>query len=190
MAQQRANEMKPGQGKESVLATYDATAIVGLKTIVCNAAIRRVDDDGEETIEMPKQRELLASAAVTRCLVPIRLRGSEIKAMRKIMKLTMAELAKKLDDRTAPETVSRWEADTQPMGGYAEKILRLLVCETLKGEAPGVEYNGSMIAQLRLIDPGRIDPNYEAPTVCLKLISLKEEKSGHIIEAWNAKQAA
>jgi hypothetical protein len=37
--------------------------------------------------------------------------------MRKIMDLTLAELDKKLDERTATETVSRWASEAQPMGG-------------------------------------------------------------------------
>src|SRR6266705_1662244 len=73
---------------ERVLEEYDATPLVGLRTLVHNAAIERA-----------LLRELLASAAVKRCIMPLRLRGSEVKAMRRILKLTLAELAKKLDER-------------------------------------------------------------------------------------------
>ena len=66
---------------------------------------------------------------------PVKLRGHEIKVMRRIIKLTLAELAKKLDERSAAETVSRWESEAQPMGSYAEKLLRLIVCEELKQNA-------------------------------------------------------
>jgi DNA-binding transcriptional regulator YiaG len=177
-------------GIRRILATYDATPHVGLSTIVCDAAIERVDEMGEETVELPKPRELRAAAAIARCLMPIRLQGWEIKAMRKIMRLTLAEFAKRLDERTAVETVSRWEADAQPMGGYAERIIRLLVCEELKKEAPGSEYNASMIANLKVYDPWKVDPSYKVPTICLKLIKLKEQPSGSIIETWNAKLAA
>ena len=156
--------------QERILDAYDATAHVGLRTVVCAAAVERVDANKEETIELPKQRELRASAAVVRCLMPDKLQGWEIKAMRKIMGLTLAELAKKLDERTAPETVSRWEADAQPMGGYADKVLRLLVCETLSKEAPGIEYNGSMLADLRVRDPWKGNPDYQVPPVVLHLI--------------------
>lgn len=182
--QHRVNAIK------RILESYDATPHVGLRTVVCNAAIERVDADGEETIELPKPRELRASAAVVRCLLPIKLRGWEIKAMRKIMGLTLADLAKKLDERTAVETVSRWEADAQPMGGYAEKILRLHVCEELRKDAPGIEYNAGMIADLRIRDPWKADPAYDLPPIVLTLIQLKEQSSGSIIETWNAKKAA
>jgi DNA-binding transcriptional regulator YiaG len=175
--------------KERLLDTYDATTHVGLRTIVCGAAIERVDASGEQTIELPKPRELRASAAVVRCLMPDKLQGWEIKTMRKIMGLTLAELAKQLDERTAVETVSRWEADAQPMGGYADKVLRLLICEKLSREAPGVEYNGGMLANLKVRDPWKSNPDYQVPSIVLHLIQLKEQ-SGSIIETWNAKQAA
>jgi DNA-binding transcriptional regulator YiaG len=171
-----------------ILPVYDASVEVGLCVHVHNAATERTDEGGEVTVELPKLVELLAAAAVARCLMPIKLRGSEIKAMRKIMGMTLADLAGRLDERTAPETVSRWESEAQPMGGYAERLLRLLVCEKLQKQAPGIEYNASMIADLRV--PGRLDPTSEPPCVQLWLIHLKEE-SGAIIDAWNdAKKAA
>jgi DNA-binding transcriptional regulator YiaG len=170
------------------LEDYDASALVGLHTIVCDAAIERVDTSGERTVEVPKLRELSASAAVSRCLMPIRLRGAEIKAMRKIMRLTLGDLAKRLDDRTAPETISRWESEAQPMGGYAEKILRLLVCEELKKEAPGIDYDGSKIAHLKVVDPWRADSNYKAPPVTLTYMPMRVDHT--VIEAWNEKKAA
>jgi DNA-binding transcriptional regulator YiaG len=179
-----------GKVRERVLESYDATPHVGLRTIVCNAAIARIDANHEATIEVPKPRELAAAAAIVRCLIPVKLQGREIKAMRKIMNMTLADLAKRLDERTAPETVSRWEADAQPIGGYADKVLRLLVCEELRKDAPGVEYNGAMLANLKVADPFKADPNYELPPIVLTLIQLKEQASGSIIETWNAKRAA
>ena len=73
-----------------VLDSYDATAHVGLRVIVRGAAVERVDGTCEATIELPKLNELRATAAMMRCLMPERLHGAEIKAMRKIMGLTLA----------------------------------------------------------------------------------------------------
>jgi hypothetical protein len=176
-------------GGERILEQYDATVHVGLKTIVCHAAIERVDEDGEETIELPKQRQLRASAAMVRCLTPVRLRGYELKSVRMILGYTLADLAGKLDSKTAVETISRWESESQPMGGYAEKVFRLLACEDLKTEAPGIEYNGGMISTMLVKDPWRLNPEHEVPYVVLSLIQMKES-SGSIIETWNAKLAA
>jgi DNA-binding transcriptional regulator YiaG len=167
------------------LETYDATRLVGLRTRVTNAAIEHIDEHGEKSIELPKLRELLVAAAISRCLMPIRLRGSELKTIRRLMRLTLADLASKLDERTAPETVSRWESEAQPMGGYVEKLIRLIVCEELCKEAPGVEYSASKIAHLKVIDPWRSNPNFEVPAVELKYVPMKVEHAA-IVDRWAA----
>jgi hypothetical protein len=102
--------------------------------------------------------------------------------------MTLAELAKGLGERTAVETVSRWESEVQPMGSYAEKILRLLVCEELKKEAPGIDYEASKIAYLTVLDPWRADPEYVVPPVELTYMPMRVNHS--VIEAWNEKKAA
>jgi hypothetical protein len=68
---------------------------------------------------------------------------------------------------------------------WAATSKRLLVCETLKEEAPGIEYNASLIANLRVIDPWRADPNYVVPPVVLVLVKIKQQ-AGPVIEAWAA----
>jgi len=182
-----ADQVGPRQEKmmDRELKEYNATPLVGLRTTVCGSAILNEVDD---TVEVPNLRELAAAAAVARCLMPIRLRGYEVKAIRKIMRCTLAELAKRMDERTAPETVSRWESEAQAMGGYAEKILRLVACEALTADAPGVEYKASMIAELVIIDPWRADPEFEVPSIVLTRVRLKEQ-SGSIINAWEKKAA-
>ena len=171
------------------LPLFDATPVVGLKTRVCASAIEHTDEDGNVTIELPKQRQLLASAAVLRCLMEIRLRGREIRALRKILGLAASEFAKELDGKTAPETISRWENEAQPIGSFAEKVLRLLVCEELREEAPGISYEASKIAHLRISDPWLANKDYELPYIYLVLTRVKEQ-SGSIIDAWDVKKAA
>ena len=171
---------KPAAPK--VISEYDASTLIGLKVIARHAAV--VSSDEEETVELPKLQELMAAAAIARCLMPERLRGHEIKAMRKILRMTLAELADGMDSKTAVETVSRWESDAQPMGGYAEKVLRLLVCERLHEKAPGIAYDGAMISALKQVDPWRADPSYELPAIVIELMLLKQ--NGHVEEAWAA----
>jgi transcriptional regulator with XRE-family HTH domain len=178
------------EGEEKILPIYDATTFVGLRTTVRNGAVERIESNGEPTIELPKLLELMAAASIVRCLNPIKLRGAEIRTLRKIMKLTMADLAKEMDVKTAAETISRWESENQPMGAYAEKVLRLIVCEKLKIEAPGVDYNARMIANLQVIDPWKANADYEVPAVDLWYGPLKDQCSGKIIEAWNGRKAA
>jgi hypothetical protein len=74
------------------------------------------------------------------------------------------------------------------MGGYAEKLLRLLVCEELQKQSPGIEYNASLIVNLRGIrEPWKVYPHYQVPPLELYLLQLKQS-SGMIIEAWSTKR--
>ena len=161
----------PAQAK--IIQDYDATALIGLRTRARHAAVMCGEDD--DAIELPKLDQLMATVAIVRCLMPQRLRGGEVKAMRKIMGMTLSELAQKLDEKTAVETVSRWESDTQPIGGYAEKVLRLLICEELRTKAPGVSYDGSMISHLKQVDPWRSNPDYELPIIEVELMKVKQD---------------
>ena len=177
---------KARKAVQKIIEAYDATALIGLKVIVRHAAIET--GCGEDaTIELPKLDELMATVAVTRCLMPERLRGWEVKAMRKIMRMTLADMAQKLDEKTAIETVSRWENDAQPMGGYAEKVLRLLVCDTLSEKAPGVSYSDGMISRLKQIDPWRVRPDYELPPIEVGLVKIVS-KTG-VDNGWTAEAA-
>jgi DNA-binding transcriptional regulator YiaG len=169
-----------------VLRKFDATPLVGLRTIVCDAAI---EDMEEDTVEVPNLDQLMAAAAVARCLIKIRLRGHEVKAMRRIMNCTLSEFAEKLDEKTAVETVSRWESETQPMGGYVEKLIRFIVCESLHEDAPGIEYDASKIAQLKVIDPWKSDLDFVVPEICFQRVRVKES-SGELIDAWDNAKAA
>ncbi len=176
---------KPAAISKTITA-YDATALVGLKVIAHHAAV--VSSDPEETVELPKLHELMATAAIVRCLMPQRLRGHEIRAMRKIMRMTLAELADGMDSKTALETVSRWESESQLMGGYAEKVLRLLVCERLHAMAPGIAYDGSMISALKQVDPWRGTPDYELPAIEIELMKVRQD--GRVECSWATADAA
>ena len=166
-----------------VLAKYDATALVGLRTVIHNAAIEHRDDD-EVSIEVPKLPGLMAAAAIARCLTPAKLRGAEIKAMRRIMDLTLAQMAARMDARTATETVCRWEAGAQPMGAYAEKVYRLMVCETLAPEAPGVEYRAAYLADMAIAEQRGPEP-----VVHLQYMPMRQG-NGEITETYNDKLVA
>ena len=184
----RKTGKRPGsEAQATIMPVYDATALVGLRVNVLNSAIRRADANGEVTVEVPRIKEMMAAAAVARCLLPIKLRGHEMRAMRKIMRMTLAELANNLDSKTAVQTISRWESEAQPIGGYAEKVLRLLICETLRKRTPGVDYNGSMIANMRVIDPWMMQEDYEIPYLSLEMVKVRD--AGHLVDAWDAQMS-
>lgn len=158
-----------------VIKEHDVSDLVGFRVRVRNAARKFSDGRGQEWIEIPEQQEMTAAAAMVRCLIGFKLRGSELRAIRHIVGWTAEDLAKKLDARASSETVSRWENQKQQMGGYAEKVFRLNVCEALKNRAPGVDYDAGKIAHLEMIDPWIADENYEIPYVVLDWVRMKNE---------------
>src|SRR5689334_20752722 len=123
------------------LDRYDASALVGLNVILVNGAKEVVEvDDGKEVsyVQVPNLEELSAAAAVVRCLMPQKLRGAEIRALRKIAGMTARELSDAMGGKPALETISRWENEAEFAGGYAESVLRLAICEHIKDRAPGI----------------------------------------------------
>ena len=185
-ARSHGNAKEP---KVQLLAEYDATRNVGLRVCIHDGAIE-VGEGDDAVTEILDLSQLIAAAAMARCLMPIRLRGSELKAIRKAMGLTMAEFAKRLDEKTAPETISRWESEAQPMGGYVEKLVRLVACEALTGAAPGISYNAGMIAHLMVQDPWLTNSEFEVPCMHLEYTRMKE-RSGNVAEVYaDYKEAA
>lgn len=123
--------------------------LMGIPVIIENAVVEYTDADGEKSYAIPDEPQLIASMAVARALMPKKLTGKEIRFMRKAMGLTQKEFADKME--IDPATASRWESDGQALGGFAEKVLRYLVCTTLTERAPGVVFDPKMIADLKII---------------------------------------
>lgn len=166
--------------------SYDVTNLIGLRAIVVNAA-QEVEENGEISIEVPDIEALAKAAVMARCLIPISLTSKELKNIRKIVGWSASELAEKMGDKTNVATVSRWENDRQNMGGYAEKVFRLIVCEYLKNDCPGVNYECKYIAELRIISIDRIknesSSNIEIPHIKFDRIKVKVcNKSS--VDAW------
>ena len=181
----RERNMAVRTERGGVIERYDASHLIGLNVVVMNAARCIVDDDGEEYVNVPMIDELAQAAAVARCLLPVRIKGEEMKAIRKIAGMTAKELAGRLGERTAVETVSRWENGARPMGGYVEKVFRLVICEALKDNAPGIDYGASVIAEMLVEDPLRSVDNYEVLPIEFRLVKVRVE-SRPLQEAWDA----
>lgn len=138
---------------------YDASALVGLNVVLVNGAkeIIEVNGDHEQVsyVEVPNLEELSAAAALVRCMMPQKLLGSEIRALRKIAGMTARELSEAMGGQPAIETISRWENDHEFAGGYAESVLRLAICERVKECAPGVDYSADKVNRVKLIGNGK-----------------------------------
>jgi DNA-binding transcriptional regulator YiaG len=128
----------------------------------------------EEATAIPDAQGLIAAAAVARIMLPTKLNGPEIKFLRKTIKLSSKNFAKIMGIR--PETVSRWEGDSEQQIGYAEeKIFRILVGNKLKKEphddkAPAIDYDHMAIVEM-VINPIRQSGN--APLVKFARIRMK-----------------
>jgi len=65
---------------------------------------------------------LIYAAAVSRVMNEQKLKGRDIRFLRKALDLPSKELADRLE--VAQETMSRWENDKAPIGPENEKLLR------------------------------------------------------------------
>ena len=133
--------------------------LMGIPVILKDAAVVESDAAGDETVTIPDMDALVAAIAVSRCLEPGKLAGAEIRFMRKALGMTQAEFADMLE--IDPATVSRWENDGQVLGGFAEKCLRHLVCDTFRAEFPYFDCDPKLISYMKITVPAegeRIEP--------------------------------
>jgi DNA-binding transcriptional regulator YiaG len=103
-----------------------------------------------EAVTIPKLGEMVAAAAVLRATMRQKLRGPEIRALRKGLGMSAKALAQELGVRE--ESVSRWENGHEPIGPANEILLRLAVVATLGEKAPGVAADMKEVRKLK-IDP-------------------------------------
>ncbi len=146
---------------------------MGIPVIVKDAAIVETDAAGDETVTIPDMDALVAAIAVSRCLEPGKLAGAEIRFMRKALGMTQAEFAETLE--IDPATVSRWENDGQVLGGFAEKCLRHLVCDTFYAEFPYFDYNPKLLSYMKITLPDQAERN--EPMVFVRVRRVSDQES-------------
>ena len=177
------------RAKDGVLPLHDVSDLIGLGVLVAGAVREISEPDGEVSYEVPDLHRLACAAAVERCLLPPRLRGSELRTIRHIAGWTAVEMARRLGEKTATVTISRWENEKQPMGAYVEKVIRLAVCEALHKEATGVDYHAKAIADLVIIDPWHGNPEFKLPPLIFGRVKMRDQER-RLIEAWEAERRA
>lgn len=87
--------------------------------------VRRCHDCGEQETVIPNVEGLHLALARAVAHLPVRLRGREIRFLRKHLGYSGADAAKALSVR--PETMSRWENDKDVISPAADRFLRLMV---------------------------------------------------------------
>jgi putative zinc finger/helix-turn-helix YgiT family protein len=100
----------------------------GLSNVVLvGVEVRHCPNCGEDAVVIPRVEDLHRAIAMTLIRHPGRLAPSEIRFLRKWLGWSGVDFAKHMG--VAPETVSRWESveAAKPMGGTAERLLRLAV---------------------------------------------------------------
>ncbi len=158
-----------GRMQQEVIETY-RDAHIGIPVVLKNAAIRRFCTDCDnDMIAVPNMDELVAAAAIARCLMPVTLCSHEFRFLRKALGMTGREFAELTDNR--PETVSRWENDAQGTGGVTEKLVRQTVCERLKTLAPAIDYEHGVIVNMKLVH--RSSASSELPPLVFELVLIK-----------------
>ena len=159
--------------------------LVGMRVAIVNSAQKiGCAACGEESITIPDVPGLIAAAAVARIMMPVKLNGSEIRFLRKAIELQAKDLARILSVR--PETLSRWENDKEPIQVTPEKLLRVLVGTTIKGEpddkAPAMEFNAAAVIDMA-IKPVR--PSDGRPLVVLGLVNARLAQRRKLVPVWN-----
>jgi putative zinc finger/helix-turn-helix YgiT family protein len=93
--------------------------------ILENVEVHDCPNCGGRVRSYPRYAELFRVLARAVIEHTARLDGARVRFLREYLGLTQAELGERLD--VHPETVSRWENDTQDVGVTADRLLRMRV---------------------------------------------------------------
>ena len=119
---------------------YEAS---GLSSVTLEGVeVARCPGCGETEVAIPAIEELHRVIAGALIRKRGRLAHAEIRFLRKYLGWSGADFARHMG--TTPETVSRWEHGTTPMGGSADRLLRLLVAT----KAPMSDYRVDVLAEI------------------------------------------
>ncbi len=102
---------------------YDASGLVGITLV--NLEVRRCPGCGEREVIIPAIEQLHKTLATLLAEKRARLSAPEVRFLRKYLGLSGKDLADHLG--VTPETVSRWEGGSSPIGVTADRFLRFLV---------------------------------------------------------------
>ncbi len=123
-----------------------------------------------EIVAIPDMDGLAYATAISRALNPVRLRGKEVKFMRRALDMTQKEFAAAMD--LTAETVSRWETDARGIGGACEKLTRHNVCALLQKVARGRPYDPAVITKMEFVEP---EEGYVLPPIEMVRVRVVED---------------
>lgn len=98
----------------------------GLSNVVLqDVEVRSCPQCGDEQVVLPQITELHRAIALAVVRTNARLRGEEVRFLRKYMGLSGGDFAARMG--VDPSTLSRWENRHEPIGPLADRLLRLMV---------------------------------------------------------------
>lgn len=129
---------------------YDMSGLSGITLVGVN--VSRCAACGNYEVEIPYMEALHRKIALAVIARSGRLAADEIVYLRKWLGWSGADFARYMG--ATPETVSRWEHGSTPMGSTAERLLRLMVATRQPVDAYGLEHlksiTGKTAAKLRV----------------------------------------
>lgn len=114
------------EAKTFVASKFEADDLgAPFKVILHNAVTISVDPASGEVLsyKIPDLDGLLAEIVLTRVLHPLKLRGVDVKYLRKVLGLKQKEFAEKIE--VTVETLSRYETGVQTISPSSEKLMRI-----------------------------------------------------------------
>jgi len=129
----------------------------GMQVVLADAVQQVICDKCGAVLrtDIPDMPGLIAAVCVVRSKEKLKLKGEEIRFLRKTAGWTATKLAQELN--TAEETVSRWENGVIVIGDPNERIFRWKICRALETKAPGVIWNDNELLSLK-VTPFAADP--------------------------------
>ncbi len=118
--------------QEQRIKDYNADALLGIDGVILHDAVveaRCILCNALDSVLIPNVQGLIAAVAVSRTMIRFKLRGKEIRFLRKAVEVSAEELSNTVDVRA--DGISRWENDKEVINSRSEKLLRLFVGKKL-----------------------------------------------------------
>ena len=158
------------------LPEYETDA-PGIRVVLKDTVRRYVCKQcGAAKIRLPRVTTGLSQAlAMIRVLVPVKLTAEELRFLRKVVGMTQKEFGEKIIPGADPSTISRWENDTQGVGGYTELVIRQNIAALLADTVKAVPYDPKFAIGMQI---------HDAPPPRIAVRPVKVRSAGEISEGW------
>lgn len=130
---------------------------------------------GAKRLRLPRAEALGKMLAMVRVHIPVGLTGAELRFLRKTLNMTQKEFSEQIIPGADTSTLSRWENDTQGMGGFSEMVIRQNTAAVLADQIEGVKYDPKFTVGMKIYSG-------DAPEISLRRIIVRR---GHgSFESW------